>query len=291
MKHIKMIKGSTFIIFTKKDLMETREILSEQIAIYKYSHVENPLAVVLLVHGLGEHAGRYEEWAGRFAATGVAFRAFDLPGHGRSGGRRGTMPPLSKLYSIIEDVINETKHDFSGVPLFLYGHSLGGGLVLNFIVKRKPEISGAIITSPWVKLTETPPKIKLMIASLARKILPDMTQHSGLKTMYLSHDPEVVKVYENDPLVHGMISAGLFASITEAAEETLKNASAITTPMLLIHGRDDMIASPAGTIEVAGAAPNALLKLWDGAYHEVHNDLLKEEHFEFIREWIDTLLK
>ena len=285
------LQRSGFVIFTEKmSVMETREILSENITLYKFDRVQEPVAVILLIHGLGEHSGRYIEWARRFTSGGVAFRAFDLPGHGRSGGRRGTMPGFDKLFSIIDNLTGEIRDEMPGVPLFLYGHSLGGGLALNYILNRKPVIKGAVITSPWVKLTEAPPKIKLLFASLAKKLLPGMTQPSGLKTRYLSHDPEVVKAYENDPLVHGMISAGLFASVTEAAAETLGHASEITIPLLLAHGRDDMITSPAGSMEVAAAAPDALLKLWDGAYHELHNDMVKDEHFDFIMEWIDKLI-
>jgi len=270
--------------------MEYKETIAGKIAIYRYDTDQKPEAVIIMIHGLGEHSGRYDSWAKRFNASGITFRAIDLPGHGLSGGRRGTMPPFPKLYSLFEEIISDVRNDYPGVPLILYGHSLGGGLLLHFLLKNKPDVRGAVITSPWIKLTETPPRFKLILASLTKKIMPDMTQLSGLKTKYLSHDPQVVKEYENDPLVHGFISAGLFASMNEAAEEVLKHASEIMLPLLLTHGRDDMIASPSGTIEVAGAAPHATLKLWDGAYHEVHNDNLKVEHFEFIREWIDTLL-
>lgn len=270
--------------------MDIREICSEKIAVYSHENVEAPKAAILMIHGLGEHAGRYKEWAVRFNTAGIVFRAFDLPGHGLSGGKRGVMPEFSRVFAIITSLTESLKNDFPGVPLFLYGHSLGGGLLLNMLINVKPEVTGAIVTSPWVRLTETPPPLKVWLASVSKRIMPGMTQQSGLKTEYLSHDPEVVATYKKDPLVHGLISAGLFASMTEAATETLKRASEIKIPLLLTHGRDDMITSPSGTIVVAGLAPCATLKLWDGAYHEVHNDILKDEHFEFICEWIDTLI-
>ena len=270
--------------------MEIKTIGPFKTAIYNFGRVENPVAVILLIHGLGEHSARYEEWAARFNNSGIAFRAFDLPGHGQSDGRRGTMPSFPKLYTLIDEIIEGVKEEFPGVPVILYGHSLGGGILLHYLLVKKPDIKGAIITSPWIQLTEAPPKLKLWLASVSGKLVPDMTQASGLKTKYLSHDPQVVLKYENDPLVHDRISAGLFKSMTDAAGEVLENASSITVPLLLTHGRDDMITSPSGTTAVAGAAPNATLKLWDGAYHEVHNDLLKEEHFDLIREWIDTII-
>lgn len=270
--------------------MEVVDICSCKTAFYNNDVEGNPRALILLVHGLGEHAGRYKTWAERFNKSGISFRSFDLPGHGQSDGRRGVLPPFEKVYDLIDSIIDGITADLDGVPFFLYGHSLGGGLVLNYIIRRKPSLRGAIVTSPWIRLAEEPPRIKVLLASVAKKVMPGMTQPSGLNVNNLSHDKDVVALYKNDPLVHGMISAGLFASMTDAAAETLARASEISCPLLLAHGRDDMICSPSGSVEVAGSAPLATLKLWDGGYHELHNDLMKEEHFEFITEWIDTLL-
>jgi alpha-beta hydrolase superfamily lysophospholipase len=217
-------------------------------------------------------------------------RAFDLPGHGQSEGRRGMMPPFDVLFDTIDIIIKEIAAELPGIPLLIYGHSLGGGIVLDYLIRRKPSLTGAIATSPWIKLAFEPPKFKQLLASVASRIMPGMTQSSGLITEDLSRDPLVVEAYRNDPLVHGIISGGIFSSITDAGKEILGRASEITLPLLLVHGRHDMITSAAATMEVAAAAPGATLKLWDGGYHELHNDLLREDHFEFIIEWIDTLL-
>jgi len=270
--------------------MEIKETAIGKIAFYRHDTVAMPEAVILLIHGLGEHSGRYDEWAKRFTDSGVALMSFDLPGHGLSGGKRGTMPSFTDLYSYFDSILDELHNEFKGIPVILYGHSLGGGMVLHYLIKNAPDVKGAIVTSPWIRLTEEPPRFKVWLASVSKKLVPDMTQPSGLKTRYLSHDSQVVSAYESDPLVHGLISAGLFASMTSAGNDILQQASGIKTPLLLMHGRDDMITSPSGTIEVAGEAPSVTLKLWDGAYHEVHNESIKDEHFSFIREWIDTLL-
>lgn len=270
--------------------MEYKDFPSGKTALYAFDVTEAPVAVILLVHGLGEHSGRYAGWAARFNERGVAVRAFDLPGHGHSDGRRGVIPSPEKVYDTIDTVISGIRAEFQGVPLFLYGQSLGGGIVLNYLVRRKPELTGAIVTSPWMLLSVTPPKAKLLVASLTKNLIPGMTLPSGLMTEHLSRDPEVVAAYKKDPLVHGQISIGLYGWITDAAMETLARASEITVPLLLAHGRNDMIISPAGSVQVAETAPRATLKLWDEGYHELHNDLLKEDHFEFITGWIDTLL-
>ena len=270
--------------------MEFKEYPSGKTAVYNYKAADKPKAIILLVHGFGEHADRYNNWAAKFNEEGVSLRAFDLPGHGNSDGRRGVMPPFEILFDTIDIMFKEIGAELPGVPQIIYGHSLGGGIVLDYLIRRKPDVRGAVVTSPWIKLAYEPPRIKKLIASFAGKIMPGMTQPSGLKTEDLSRDPEVVESYRNDPLVHGSISAGLFSSITNAGNEILSRASEITLPLLLVHGRDDKITSAAATMEVAAAAPKATLKLWDGGYHELHNDLVREDHFDFIIEWIETLL-
>ena len=279
-----------FFIFTKKCLMELKNYPSGKTAFYEFDAPGEARAVILLVHGLGEHSGRYAGWASRFNERGVSLRAFDLPGHGRTPGRWGVIPSPEKVYDNIDVMLGEISAEMPGVPVFVYGHSLGGGIVLNWLIRRNPAITGAIVTSPWVLLSETPPALKVFLAKIGGTLMPGMTQASGLKTGYLSRDPEVVEAYRHDALVHGQISAGLYLWITGAAEETLARAGEISVPLLLAHGRDDMITSPSGSVQVAGSAPRATLKLWDEGYHELHNDLLKEEHFEFIIEWMDTLI-
>jgi len=280
----------TFNYIYKKDQMEIKHYPSGNTALYSFNTSEAPKAVILLVHGLGEHVGRYEGWAARFNERGVALRAFDLPGHGNSEGRRGVMPFPEKVFDTIDKISEEIVSEFPGVPFFLYGHSLGGGIVLNYLVRRRPELTGAIVTSSWLLLTETPPRAKALLANVAKKLMPGFTQPSGLKTEFLSRDPEIVTAYRKDPLVHEQISAGLYGWVSYAAAETLARASEISVPLLLVHGRNDMIISPASSVRVAEAAPRATLKLWDEGYHELHNDLLKDEHFDFITEWIDTLI-
>jgi alpha-beta hydrolase superfamily lysophospholipase len=225
-----------------------------------------------------------------FNETGVSMRVFDLPGHGHSEGRRGVIPPFDVLYDTIDIMIKDIAAELPGVPLFLYGHSLGGGIVLDYLIRRKPSIKGAIVTSPWIRLSYEPPKSKQLVAAIACRVVPGMRLSSALITEHMSRDPKVVEAYNSDPLIHGMISLGVYGSITDAAKEILSRASEITLPLLLVHGRDDKITSPAATMEVAAAAPKATLKLWDGGYHELHNDLVRNDHFDFIIEWIDTLL-
>jgi alpha-beta hydrolase superfamily lysophospholipase len=270
--------------------MELKEYPSGKTAMYNYDAAGTPKAVILLVYGLGEHGGRYRDWAAKFNEKGVSLRTFDLPGHGQSEGRRGVMPPFEVLFDTIDKIKEDISADLPGIPLFIYGHSLGGGIVLDYLIRRKPSLTGAIVTSPWIRLSYEPPKSKQLIATLASKVLPGLRLSSALITEHMSRDLKIVEAYRSDPEIHGMISMGVYGSITNAAKEILNRASEITLPLLLVHGRDDMITSPAATMEVAAIAPKATLKLWDGGYHELHNDLVREDHFDFIIEWIDTLL-
>lgn len=270
--------------------MEIKDYPSGKTALYRFDASGDPKAVIIFVHGLGEHAGRYAGWAARFNEEGVTFVAFDLPGHGNSEGRRGVVSSPMKVYDTLDRLCSELHTEFPGVPLFIYGHSLGGGIVLNYLIRRRPQVTGAIVTSPWLILSDTTPRAKVILANVAKKLMPGMAQSSGLKTEYLSRDPEVVAAYRTDPLVHGMISAGLYGWMTDAATETLSRAEEITVPLLLAHGRKDLITSPSGSLQVAGLVTNVTIKLWDEGYHELHNDLLKDEHFDFIAEWIDTLI-
>lgn len=247
-------------------------------------------AVVILVHGLGEHIHRYSAWAKRFNSEDIGFAGVDLPGHGRSEGRRGHIKSYDLLDEMTEILINECRKTFPGIPLFLYGHSLGGGILLNYLVRKNPKVRGAIATSPWLKLSFEPDKSKVQLASLVKYIFPGLIQPSGLVVEHISHDKEVVDKYKNDPQVHRKISVSLFHGAMKAGSYALENASNLKVPLLLMHGSDDQICSPDGSREFVSRAKNAELKIWEGGYHELHNELFKEEVFDYILKWINTHL-
>ena len=248
---------------------------------------ENTKAVIILVHGLGEHIQRYVYWADLFKKEGIAFLGVDLPGHGRSEGRRGNIRSYRRLEEMIDILIKSCSQTFPGCPVYIYGHSLGGGIVLNYLLRRNPKVKGAIVTSPFLRLAFEPPKIKLFIASVMKNLLPGLIQPSGLNTSHLSHDIEVVEKYKNDPLVHGKISVSLFAESVAAAKYSLTHASELKVPTLILHGSDDMILSPEGSREFAAKTSMAELKIWEGGYHELHNEPFKDEVFKYIMDWIN----
>jgi alpha-beta hydrolase superfamily lysophospholipase len=130
------------------------------------------------------------------------------------------------------------------IPLFLYGHSLGGGFVLNYLIRKEPRLRGAVVTSPWLRLSFEPAKSKVNMAAVMKNIYPGMVSPSGLVIDHISHDREVVEKYRNDPLIHDKISVSLFHAAMSAAAFTLKNASTLKIPLLIMHGADDQICSP-----------------------------------------------
>lgn len=254
--------------------------------------IKNPekdvYAGIILIHGLGEHIHRYENWAEKFRGKGIVFTGMDLPGHGKSDGSRGNIKSYSQTDEMIEILLDTTRNTYPGIPLFLYGHSLGGGIVLDYLIRKNPGIKGAIVTSPWLKLSFEPPRTKIVLASIMKHVLPGLAQPSGLVIEDLSHDIDVVKKYSEDPMVHDKISVSLFHSAMSAAATTLENAASLDLPVLLMHGGNDRICSVEGSRQFASLTSRAELKIWDDGYHELHNEPFRDEVFSYIIRWINN---
>lgn len=243
-------------------------------------------ASVALVHGMGEHIMRYDHWAEKFVNQGYAVTGMDHRGHGRSEGKRGHIPSYESLLQDVDMLIKKSLKFYPDKPVILYGHSLGGNIVLNHALTRK-NIPRYIVTSPWLKLAFEPPKIKLVLAQLMKRIMPGLLQSSGLITRHLSHDPEVIKACENDPLVHDRISVRMFISAYTRGEWALANAGKLDRSVLLMHGGDDKLTSVDASRQFAEkAGKNVEFKIWEEMYHELHNEKIKDEVFEYIIDWL-----
>ena len=249
---------------------------------------EHTKAVIIMVHGLGEHIQRYLNWAGLFKNEGIGFIGVDLPGHGRSQGRRGNIKNYYQTEEMLDILLENTRKTFPGCSIYIYGHSLGGGIVLEYLLKKNPKIKGAIVTSPWLRLTFQPPKSKLVLASIMKNLMPGLVQESGLNVNHISHDGAEVDKYVNDPLVHGKISVGLFAGAMNAGEYSLKHASELKIRTLILHGSDDKLTSPQASMEFASKTNLVELKIWEGGYHELHNEIFRNEVFKYIMNWINN---
>lgn len=248
-------------------------------------------ATINLVHGMGEHSSRYGHVAAFLTKKGYAVYSFDQLGHGRTSGKKGHTPSYDALLDNIDILLAKSKEEFPKLPQILYGHSMGGNLVLNYGLKRKPKIKGVISTSPWLKLAFEPPAIQLMVGKLARNLFPAFVQSTKLNTKHISRDLQEVKKYEQDQLNHDKISTTFFFGIHESGLWALEHASEWTLPLFLSHGTGDQITSYKATEEFAAKMKvKATLKLWPQLYHETHNEIEKQEVLSFMGEWIDKLL-
>lgn len=250
-----------------------------------------PKAVVCLVHGLGEHSSRYAHVAEAFGKEGFILLTFDLRGHGRSGGARGHINSIEEFMQDIDMLFEQARSRFPGMPLFLYGHSLGGIQVLHYGLLRKPHIKGVIATSSGLRTALEQQPFKVFMAKVLGTLMPNTAIASGLDANGISRDENVVKTYRADPLVHDKITLGFGKAMLGVTKWTLEHAGEFSLPLLLLHGKADTIAFPEGTIEFAAPLKEkCTLVLWDGGYHELHNEPEKAEVFKTMTLWMDARL-
>lgn len=254
--------------------------------------VVSPRAVVCLVHGLGEHSSRYVHVAEAFGKDGLILFSYDLRGHGRSGGIRGHLNNADDFMNDIDKLLEQAREHFPGLPIILYGHSLGATLVSYYGLKRKPDVKGVIATGiPLHTALEKQP-VKILMAKLLGSLFRAVSIPSGLNVQAISRDPAVVQIYINDPLVHDKATLGFGKLMLQVNEWTLAHAANFPLPLLLMHGKEDMIAFPSSSIEFAAALKeNCTLVLWEDAYHEIHNDPEKVEVFKTMLMWMDARLR
>ncbi len=250
-----------------------------------------PKAVICLVHGLGEHSGRYVHVAETLNQGGYAVMASDLRGHGKTGGKRGHSPTFEAFMDDMAVLLDEAARRYADLPCFLWGHSLGGVLVTNYVLRRKPELAGVVITSPGLRTSISNQKAKIQFAKLAGKILPEMSMPTGLEAKLISRDPAVVERYVNDPLVHGVATLAMAKYTIEAIPWAYAHASEWALPVLLMHGDADEVAYVSGSEDLAKQIKqDCTLKIWPGLWHETHNEPEKEQVLAYVLGWLDSQL-
>lgn len=243
---------------------------------------------VVLVHGLGEHAGRYDHVARRLNSWGFAVRGYDQYGHGESDGVRGGLPGGARLLRDLVDVIESTSARLDRrLPLLVMGHSMGGLVASRLVAECKLPIHGLILSSPALD-----PGLsgfqKLMLSVLPR-IAPDLTIGNGIDPDFISHDPDVVAAYKADPRVHNRISGRLARFIADSGPMVLAQAPRWTVPTLLMWAGDDKLVNPAGARAFAAAAPSAVVtaRCFNGLFHEIFNEPESEAVFATLKRWLD----
>lgn len=253
---------------------------------------ENPCAVVGIIHGLGEHVHRYEHVVDYFHQHNIAVIGYDRRGHGRSGGKKGHTTSYKAFLDEIGQLAVEAEERYPHTPVFLYGHSMGGNLLLSYIIRRHPNIQGAIVSAPHIRLAFQSSAVMVALGRMMKGVFPGFTQPNGLDVEQISRDAAEVEKYKNDPYVHNKLTAITGMGMLESAAALDKYQGAFPVPLLLMHGGADGITDPQGSEDFAKRVTgDVTFKKWEGLYHEIHNEPEKEEVIALIVNWINEHLE
>ena len=249
-------------------------------------------AAIVLLHGLGEHSGRYKNLARHCTGRGLAVHALDHYGHGKSEGLAGHVERFSVYLDGARELLAQVKNEQPGAPLFLLGHSMGGLIAAAFLREAQSEFRASVLSGPALKSDATPPALVLWINRILSSLAPTVPM-IGLDPAGVSRDPEVIRAYVSDPLVHhGKVTARLIAEMMAAMRETLAHASHVTLPILVMHGEDDVLTSPEGSREFIARAGSTdkTLKIYPGLYHEIFNEPEKDVVLGEMTDWLEAHL-
>jgi alpha-beta hydrolase superfamily lysophospholipase len=250
--------------------------------------------VLLLVHGLGEHAGRYDHVANSLCNWGFEVCAYDQRGHGESTGLPGTLPNSSALLDDLAEVLDDTRHKYPKLPLILLGHSLGGLVASRLVSLGMCQVDALVLSSPafdaWLGIVQ-----KILLKALPN-IAPNLRLGNGLDANFISRDPQVVQAYLSDRRVHNKISPRLGHFIATAGPAAIASANQWRTPTLLMYAGADKLVNPAGSRRFAKRAAESksvkpgtvTAKCFDRYYHELFNELEPAPVFDLLKSWLDA---
>ncbi|HXD81453.1 MAG TPA: lysophospholipase [Candidatus Acidoferrum sp.] len=244
-------------------------------------------ATFAVVHGLGEHSGRYARFAEGMARHGMSTYALDLRGHGESEGQRGHVDSWSQWTDDVSAFVSHVEH-LVGAEVVPLGHSFGGAALLSTVLAAKlPNSKRFAVSSPALKLRLQAPAWKAAIAPYASKIVPRLAMDNEVDAAAVSRIPEVVAAYRNDPLVHSRISSRMYTEWQNATVDILGRAGQIKIPFLILAGTADPLIDPEGSRRLHELAPSlSELDMLEGRYHEPFNDLGSDEVFQLVADWM-----
>ena len=247
-----------------------------------------PRAVVVLVHGFGEHSGRYGNVGPALAAAGFAVHTYDQRGHGRSPGQRGHIDSWVDYREDLRKLLDAVRASHSDVPLFIYGHSLGSLVALDYALRSPESVAGLILSATPLQPVGVASPFLVAVAKALSRVIPRFPLNLGREASDLSRDPAVVSAYEEDPLVHGRATARWGSESLRITAWIRGHAGEIAVPILLLHGAADRIASPAGSRELVEAVRHTdkRLQVYAETYHEPHNDFGHGTRLADVAGWI-----
>jgi len=247
-------------------------------------------AVIALVHGLGDHTGRYPWLVETLTGAGYAINAFDRRGEGKSGGPRVDTPSYEALLRDIDQHLAKTRERFPGLPVVLYGHSFGGAQTLCYVLKRSPQLAAVVATSPGLASGVHQPAAKLLAGRVLAKVAPRMHIPLGSPLSSISHNTAWLETTKADPYFTQTISARIAIEQLKTNAWILSQTNFPPVPLLIMQGTADQHVDPKVNIEFAGRLKgDVTLKVWEGLGHELHNevDASRAEVLAFVKGWID----
>ncbi len=252
----------------------------------------NMRAAVLLVHGLGEHSGRYAHVARHLTRRGFAVYTLDHYGHGKSAGHAGYVERFSVYLDGVHAVLQKIQAERPSLPLFLIGHSMGGLIAAAYLLRNQEAFRACVMSGPALKTDQAPPALLLAVNKLLSALVPTLPM-IRLDASGVSRDPAVVEDYLNDPLVfHGKLSARLIAELSATMDRTLSRAADIHIPVIFMHGEEDLLTSPSGSQEMFAniGSGDKTLKLYPGLYHEIFNEPEQDAVLADMSAWLEKHL-
>jgi len=260
---------------------------------FRGSEVEAPRGRLLAVHGLGEHSGRYANFAGACVRHGLDFYALDLRGHGLSQGRRGHAHSIDRMLQDLDRLRRHVCGRRPPGPTFLLGHSLGGLIVGRYVQEFGfPGLEGSVLVAPFVELAMRPPGWKTLVGAAADRVAPALTMDNELRAEELFRDPEQRRIYETDPLVHHRISARLWGEMVRNARRLRERAVAIGVPLLFqLPGADRVVSSQAARDVALRVGARARILEYPEAFHALLHDPLAARVLADACEWIEACLR
>lgn len=262
-------------------------------------YAPSPRAILAIVHGIGEHSGRYAALASDLVAARVTVVALDLPGHGDSAGARGDMRSWTTVRDQAIAAMFAAPASVPGqpgrAPRVLLGHSMGGLMALDYTLAHPRELAATVVSAPALSST-MPPWWKLALANVARVTAPSMGFPTALDTNGpggISRDPEVMRHRDADPRTHDRISPRLYFDFEEARQRVRREARRLQVPTLLLHGEADRLVDAAGTREFAAASPRGMARLvtYRDSWHELFNDLDRDTVVRDVIGWLEAVLR
>ena len=260
---------------------------------YREWQIESPKAVVLLVHGLGEHCQRYDAVASALNRAGYIVSSMDLPNHGRSDGVKGHVDSFSLFQDAVMDLYQRVKVSYPLSPLFIVGHSMGGLITTQFLIDHQDKFQAAVLSGAAIETVAQPPAWQVKIITVISKAFPSLGMVPTVDGSMVSRSADVVAAYNSDPLInHNKLSAKLLVEFANAMERVKASANIINLPLLIMHGSADKLTASAGSQWLFDniVTNDKSLRMYEGLYHEIFNEPEGPKIYQEVVDWLNAHL-